>query len=384
MEPLPDVALVAPYPPSGIRHGGESGVASYTANLASSLAGAGARVRVIADELPGEVSLSRDGPVVVDRCFRRGPMAVPRATRAAARTGAQVIHLQLETFLYGGPSALPGLVASLATLRSVDPPTVVTLHQVVDPSDVDEEFTGLHGVGVPSPVARAGLAALQEAVGRLAARVVVHEPSFADVVPGATVIPHGIEPVGPDGDRTSARERLGVEGFTALCFGFLAPYKGLEHVLEAASIGGPWRPVIAGGAHPRHGAGYARRLRHAWQDTARFTGYVPDEDVADWFRAVDVALFCYPHPHASSGGLALALAHGTPFLVSPQLGRVIGAPSEAVVPLEAAAIDDRLRRLAAEHEAREELAAACAWLAEGRAWPAVARRHLELYGAVSS
>ena len=34
---MPDVALVSPYPTRGERHGGASGVASYTANLAHAL-----------------------------------------------------------------------------------------------------------------------------------------------------------------------------------------------------------------------------------------------------------------------------------------------------------------------------------------------------------
>ena len=44
----PDVALIAPYPPAGERHGGHSGVASYTANLAHGLAAAGLDVEVVA------------------------------------------------------------------------------------------------------------------------------------------------------------------------------------------------------------------------------------------------------------------------------------------------------------------------------------------------
>ena len=50
----PDVALIAPYPPRDERHGGHSGVASYTANLAHALARSGsdpAEARRIADEL---------------------------------------------------------------------------------------------------------------------------------------------------------------------------------------------------------------------------------------------------------------------------------------------------------------------------------------------
>jgi acyl-CoA synthetase (AMP-forming)/AMP-acid ligase II len=44
----PDVALISPFPALGERHGGWTGVASYSANLAGALTDAGARVTVLA------------------------------------------------------------------------------------------------------------------------------------------------------------------------------------------------------------------------------------------------------------------------------------------------------------------------------------------------
>ena len=120
-----------------------------------------------------------------------------------------------------------------------------------------------------------------------------------------------------------------------LCFGFLVPYKGLEAALGAARLAGDdVELVIAGGEHPRlkaTGDGYADRLRATAPPNARFTGFVPDADVARWFAAADVALLPYPQPFASSGPLALALAHGTPVLLSQALARTTGAPEELAV-----------------------------------------------------
>jgi glycosyltransferase involved in cell wall biosynthesis len=172
-----------------------------------------------------------------------------------------------------------------------------------------------------------------------------------------------------------------------LCFGYLAPYKGLETAIAAARLAGDAvRLVIAGGEHPRHGAAgdrYAERLRATAPPNVRFTGFVPEPDVAHWFAAADIALLPYAQPFASSGPLALALAHGTPALVSPALAQTAGAPPVMAAGPDPAAIAERLRALAADPAERERLRAAGAALAVGRSWPEVARRHLALYGATA-
>ena len=377
--PAPDVALISPFPAPGDRHGGWTGVASYSANLAEALGDAGARVTVLAGD-DGGPAVVRDGAVEVRRTWRRGPAALPAAAAAARATGAPAVHLQHELFLYGGPAAVPGTVPALAALRGRR--AVVTMHHVVDPAGVDAEFTATHRVRAPAPLARAGVATVQRAIRGLADTVVVHEPSFAQVVPGAAVVPHGIE-IAERADRSAARAALGVDEdrLCVLCFGFLAPYKGLEAALGAARLAGDAvRLVIAGGEHPRVGGAYAERLRAGAPPNARFTGFVSSADVPRWFAAADVALLPYPRPFASSGPLALALAHGTPVLLSDALARSTGAPAVLATAQDPAAIAARLEALAAGPAGLAELRSAAATLARGRTWPEVARRHLELYG----
>jgi glycosyltransferase involved in cell wall biosynthesis len=379
--PAPDVALIAPFPPPGERHGGWTGVASYAANLAGALGAAGARVSVVAPREDGLPDVVRDGPVEVRRSWRRGPGALPAAARAARATGAPAVHLQHELFLYGGPAAVPGIVPALAGLRAARRRAVVTLHHVVAPASVDRAFVRTHGVRAPAPAARAAIAGVQRAIGALAAGVVVHEPAFAHVVRGATVVPHGVEaPVVPS--RAEARAALGVDpdAVLALCFGFLAPYKGAETALAAARLAGPGvELVVAGGSHPRLGAAYGERLRAGAPANARFTGFVPDADVGRWFAAADAVLLLYARPFASSGPLALALAHDTPVLMSEALGATTGAPAALRAGADPAVLAARLRGLRDPDE-RAALRAAAATLAAGRDWPAVARRHLALYG----
>jgi glycosyltransferase involved in cell wall biosynthesis len=386
----PDVALVSPYPAAGSPEAGRSGVATYAARLAGALADRGAAVTVLAPAAAGAPAATTEGRVRVERPYVRGARALLRAARAAEATGAPVVHLQHETFLYGGAASIPALVPALRRLRRAGRGPVVTMHHVVDPAAIDADFARVHRVGVPAAAARLGLGAVQRAIGRGAKRVLVHEPGFAALVPDARVVPHGVQPVAPVA-RDEARARLGRRlddgRLVVLCFGFLAPYKGLEVALQAASVvHDRVHVVVAGGAHPRlaeAGDPYAETLRARYGALATFTGYVDDAEVGDWFAAADVALLPYPRPHATSGPLALALGAGTPVLLSTPLARCAGAPDALAVAAEPAVLAARLRALADTPAALAELAGASRALAHDRAWPAVAQRHLDVYEEVT-
>lgn len=388
--PAPDVVLLTPYPTAGQRHAGPTGVASYGANLAHALAGCGLEVEVVAPrehDAPDEPADTRDGPVRVRRAFDRGPLGLGAAATVAISARSPIVHLQHELFLYGGPAAVPAAVPALTRLRRHTTP-VVTMHQVVDPSTVDRSFTDLHRVRVPPRVARHALGGVQRSLAALSSACIVHERAFAGNVPGSVVIPHGVEDRSTP-DRGDARTALGLDDrLIVLCFGFLAPYKGLETVLEAGRVVGAddCLVVVAGGPHPRLAAGgddYAARLEQRWAGRgARFTGWVPEADVALWYAAADVAVFGYPAPFSSSGALALAFAHGTPVLLSPAMARCVGAPDALVAPAGAPGLAARLRDLA-DPAARTVLAAATAPIAAARRWPAVAGAHVELYEALA-
>jgi glycosyltransferase involved in cell wall biosynthesis len=380
--PAPDLALIGPYPTHGSLHDGRTGVASYTANLARALDAHGARVVVVADHVAGQPRRSYDGRVRVERAFTRGPLALHHARNAALETDAPLVHVQHENFLYGGPASVPALLPGLAGVRS---PLVVTMHQFVEPKAIDSSFTRLHRVRAPARVARLGIAGVQSVIRSCADAVVVHEPVFATAMPGAVVIPHGVERV-QRVDRAEARSALGLDdGFVVLCFGFVAPYKGLEAALDAARLtGAAVQLVVAGGEHPRLAGrdDYADDLKVQATENVQFTGRVPDGDVRLWFSAADLALLAYPRPVSSSGALALAFGYRTPTLLSQELATCVGAPTEMSTDRDPARLADRLLMLASNRSALDGLASATAAAAHDRSWPLVAARHLDLYEEV--
>jgi glycosyltransferase involved in cell wall biosynthesis len=306
--------------------------------------------------------------------------------------------MQHELFLYGGVGAMPGLLPGLGMLRAAGVGPVVTMHHAIDPAAIDADFARMHRVRAPRHAVRAGLATVQATIGRLARRVIVHEPAFAPLVRDATVVPHGVEGVAPAAGAPAVpatstpagdgeAESEGDLRLTLLCFGFLAPYKGLELALEAASLAREdVRLLIVGGEHPRFveaGEPFGASLRERWPDVAEFAGYVPDAELPRWFARADLALFLYRRPFATSGALALTAAHGLPALLSPTLAELMGGAPELIAPTEAPALAERLRALAADRTALEPLRERAAALTADRSWESVAGRHAEIYGEVA-
>lgn len=381
----PDVVIVSRYPAPGRTHDGSSGVAAYTANLAGALSSQGTRVVVVAPDEPAAPRSQRDGDVLVNRSGPRGPFALRRAIRMAAGMRALVIHLQHEIFLFGGLASVATLPMAVKPMRTFEHAAVTTVHQVIDPKQVSPELLDMHRMRGPVGAARAAVSAYERVLTSVGSTV-VHETGFLEQFPHAEVIPHGVEERMSQ-PRGEARARLGLAGesrLVVLCFGFVAPYKGLELALAAAAGVPEVLIVVAGGDHPRHGHEYADALRSRWGGRARFTGWLSEEEIGTWHSAADMALFCYPEPHSSSGAVAMALGHGTPLLASDALANGMGLPAELAVSLDPGELAERLCSLAADRSSLAEMRQATRRMAAGRGWPDVARRHLELYERVAS
>ena len=142
-----------------------------------------------------------------------------------------------------------------------------------------------------------------------------------------SVIPFGINSTVPDTDLTTdqARSALGLkpEDKVILFFGNIAPYKGLEYLVEAvtalAKVLPELRLLIAGRlkCESDYWAEIERRLAEpglAGRVVARIE-YVPDEETEIYFKAADVLVLPYTKIF-QSGILFLSYNFGLPVLVS--------------------------------------------------------------------
>jgi glycosyltransferase involved in cell wall biosynthesis len=170
---------------------------------------------------------------------------------------------------------------------------------------------------------------------RLSDNILAHTPRMKDElisdfgVPerSVTVIPYGINNAVPNTNvtRAEARARCGVKPNerAILFFGEIAPYKGLDLLVDAFSKlaveGSDYRLVIAG--RPKGGAekyvAYVRGIKEqiassCWRDqvTQRLE-FIPDGETELYFKAADVLVLPYRQIF-QSGVLFLAFSYGLP------------------------------------------------------------------------
>jgi D-inositol-3-phosphate glycosyltransferase len=142
-----------------------------------------------------------------------------------------------------------------------------------------------------------------------------------------TVIPFGINNAVPNTRLTpiEAQRRLGIpEGEkTILFFGNIAPYKGLEYLVDAyrqaLARREDYRLIIAG--RPKNCEEYWRPIRESLREhleTGRVLlrpDFIPDEETEVYFKAADVLVLPYKHIY-QSGVLFLGHSFGLPVLAA--------------------------------------------------------------------
>lgn len=245
------------------------------------------------------------------------PASYRDAARRIAQSGADLLWVQHEFGIYGGPAG--SLLLEL--LERVSAPVVVTLHTVLEAPDPAQRRV------MERLAARASLLIVmaEEARGILTRQYGVPAAQVA-------VIPHGV----PDRryvEPAAARGRLGLEDRpTILTFGLLSPGKGIETMIEAMPAILARTPdalySVVGTTHPhlraQHGEAYRERL----QARAAELGVAPalrwdnrfldEEALLDRIAAADVYVTPYANPaQITSGTLAYALGLGKPIVSTP-------------------------------------------------------------------
>jgi glycosyltransferase involved in cell wall biosynthesis len=188
------------------------------------------------------------------------------------------------------------------------------------------------------------------------------------------------------GDRLRARQRMSLEeqAFVAVCVRRLTPRMGIDVLLDAwERLEGtlpPGSTLLLVGDGPLREALAQRVGRSSLTPSVRLLGRLSEQDLADAYRAADVAVV----PSVSLEGFGLvvpeAAACGTPSIVTdvgglPEVASLLDR-SLVVAPADATALAARI-----EAAARGYLPArdATRRFAESFSWPSLAGRHRALY-----
>lgn len=264
-----------------------------------------------------------------------------------------VLHVQHEFRIFGGPLRTTLTVHRLAHAVPLRTRMVITLHSVLAPDEVTVPLLRSMGIRAPRWLVRSLLSAAMLSLRRSSRQFIVHHEYFKDVLcehfgfePATiTVVPHGRHDVEVEGLRRSPAAR------NVLAFGFLTPYKAPEVILSLAESGlcGPDTHFsLVVGRNPRdRSGGYSRRYqaleeRAHRMDHVSWSGFVPEEELEWVFGEADVLVLPYTQCVSVSGVAALAARFGVPIAYSSALRPLFGdGPGEFDLDVEslAAAVD---------------------------------------------
>jgi glycosyltransferase involved in cell wall biosynthesis len=306
------ICLVTTFPPS------RGGLNEYGLHVAQALTNLPQlNLTILADKLriPGT---EMDGFHVI-RCWSFNSLTNPaRLIREIDKLQPDVVWFNLGFASFGSRplAAFCGVVTpALVRLRGYY--THVTLHQIMDMMNLAN--------------ARVKYPRLYRLGGWVATHLLLMANSISVLVPAyrSTLIekyrrnnvhfrPHGIlfgQPEFPDLASQADREQR------ILAFGKWGTYKRLEPLIEAfetiSAVHESVRLIIAGANHPET-PGYvesvARKL--AGHPRIEFTGYVPEQQVAQLFRSATVLALPYSSAAGSSGVAHLACEYGLPIVAA--------------------------------------------------------------------
>ena len=317
------LALVCAYPP------GRGTLSEYASHLAPAMAQKVERLTVLAEVVDKPVlSPSKlPGQGVLRRSIWRfnSILAAPKIALAARRYGRDGVIFNMQFASFGDrlvPAAL-GLFAPLLC-RLLSLPVHVILHNIPDAVDLEAAGYG------SSRVRRWAIGFFSRTMMRLilaSGSTAVTLPSYVRLIKqryGAervSHVPHGsfYTLPSPKPLPTSGPIRI-------LTFGKFGTYKIVDTLLDAfwgLQQDNPKRDlelIIAGTDNP-NARGYLARTEARLHDRkgVRFTGYVPEEAVAELFESASMVVFDYAATTGSSGVLNQVGAFARP-AVLPDIG----------------------------------------------------------------
>jgi glycosyltransferase involved in cell wall biosynthesis len=186
----------------------------------------------------------------------------------------------------------------------------------------------------------------------------------------------------PPGRVAEFRAAKGLPEQLLLFVGTLEPRKNVARLVEAYARLPRDRPplYLIGGKGWLYDEIFARVEALHLRDEIRFVGYIPGQELAEWYNAA--TLFVYPSLYEGFGLPPLeAMACGTPVVTSgiSSLPEVVGPAGVTVDPTDVDALAEAVAGVLADAEKRQVMQAAGLAQASGFSWQKAARETVRSY-----
>ncbi|HKG54556.1 MAG TPA: glycosyltransferase [Anaerolineales bacterium] len=301
------LVIVSPFPPS------ITGIGQYGYHVTRSLASSGlfSQLTILAGSTKNGQRPNHLGLTEIDYCWQPDSLSARQTILSRLkRLNPDLIWFNLGASIFGKSplSNLSGLFTPMSAGRRF--PTVVTLHEVIELAD-------LRALNAPGGSLAPWGARLLTNIATQADVVCLTMQHYADWLSARGVNCAHI-PIGAYHEPELLNETDTCE---LLFFTTLAPYKGLELLIEAftelRSEFPHLRLTIAGTAHTRFPT-YARELKTRFNatDGIQWLGQVSEDDVKDLFRRARIVILPYAASTGSSSVLYQAATWGRAVVAS--------------------------------------------------------------------
>ncbi len=374
------LAIVSPFYPE------ISGVGQYGLRLAEGLARTGrfADIRIFGNARPGAATMEQGAGFTIERVWQRNDLgAAPAIRRALYRWRPDLIWFNVGLSIFGSSRIANffGLATPLI-MKSGGWPTVVTLHEVFEATNlnaigaVNGRLTQWGATIASRMILRADRVCLTlkpylQLIGqRYGARNLILMPLGAFDPPHFTPLP--------------AEKKI-------LGFALLAPYKGLQSLIETyrelQAADPALKLTIAGSDHPRF-PGYFAAAKAANSDVpgVEWLPDVPEAQLPALFESAWAVALPYAATTGASSVSHRAAAHGRPIVAYnlPDLRAVSTEENlriEFVAAGDQAAFRERLRRLLNDPAECERIGRANVTAMQSHTLEVTCRRYIEVFEA---
>jgi len=397
-----NIGIISIYPPPKSKHAKLGGVGSYTKNLMDSLKTFANDYYIYSDKTRKKMTEHIDDDITIFYCWDSASIKYPfqiiyRILKQ--KTKLDLIHIQYEVFLYGGILSAITFPLLITLLRLLKIPVVLTIHQVLPISKIDNTFLSILGVKGSPYVFKKGLKILLNFICFFSNSIIVHETLFKSCLINEygfkrdkkiNVIPHGIEEQIDLIDAGKAKEKLQIKKeYVVLFFGYLSKYKGIEIFLDSFKYlhRDDILFIIAGGVHPRLKNDqtyikYINSLKKRIQNkNIIFTGFVEEDKINLYFSAADLVVFPYTIVMSSSGPMALAIAYEKPFLASSSYKNMLN--DEILFEKDAYHLARKINTTLESKKSSQHMQDYIKELKRERLWKEIGKKHYRIYKNLS-